>query len=285
MMLWLYLVVILLCLFPFINSLTLSRILSEWKEIRENNLSFDSPFKNSSDECGVRLSPLRNNLLEWHFSFTGLKDSDYTNGIYHGKIILHPSYPQKAPSISLLTPTGRWDVNTEICLSATSFHQETWNPNWNLRTLVLSLRGYMISQPNEIGSVWVDKAVRRAYAITSRDYKCPHCGVVHEELLSTSPSDRALPSLKKQYIPAFVETTKARKNAMSNKVPKLPSKASKKRQRTHDSQLWSTHFRNFTTQLKQRLFSLARITMLLASISFLFTMISDDSSSTSFRSM
>ncbi|RYY82550.1 hypothetical protein EON63_13060 [archaeon] len=68
-------------------------------------------------QCGVRLSPLRSNLLEWHFSFTGMQDSPFDGGIYHGRIKLHPEYPQKAPSISVMTPSGRWQVNTEICLS------------------------------------------------------------------------------------------------------------------------------------------------------------------------
>lgn len=74
------------------SSLTRKRILKELKEIRESRLSLDTPFNRTSvDECGVRLSPLRSNLLEWHFSFSGAEDSAYEGGIYHGRIILHPT--------------------------------------------------------------------------------------------------------------------------------------------------------------------------------------------------
>lgn len=89
------------------KSLSVKRILSELRDIQKQGISFDVPFNNSTEECGVRLSPLANNLLEWHFSFTGVADSNFENGIYHGKILLDPEYPRKAPSICVLTPNGR----------------------------------------------------------------------------------------------------------------------------------------------------------------------------------
>lgn len=60
---------------------------------------------------------MADNLLEWHFSFLGIEDSQFERGVYHGKIRLHPDYPRKAPSISILTPSGRWSIGTDICLS------------------------------------------------------------------------------------------------------------------------------------------------------------------------
>lgn len=60
---------------------------------------------------------MKKNLLEWHFSFTGIEGSNFEQGVYHGKIRLHPEYPQKAPAISISTPSGRWEVNADICLS------------------------------------------------------------------------------------------------------------------------------------------------------------------------
>lgn len=71
---------------------------------------------------------------------------------------------------------------------ATAHHQETWNPNWNLRTLVLSLRGFMTTQPREIGSINTDAASQRNYATLSRYYSCPHCGIKHTHL---SPEDNS----------------------------------------------------------------------------------------------
>jgi ubiquitin-protein ligase len=89
-----------------VSSLTTKRILSEWKEANDQKLSLDVPFRNSPDEIGIRLSPLKSNLLEWHFSFTGIKGSDYEDGIYHGVIHLDSEYPGKAPRIEMLSPVG-----------------------------------------------------------------------------------------------------------------------------------------------------------------------------------
>lgn len=99
----------------------MKRILSEWKEVKEQQLSLDIPFQNTSKESGIRLSPLKSNLLEWHFSFTGMKGSDYEDGIYHGVIFLNPEYPRKAPRIAMITPSGRWAVGKDICLSGKIF--------------------------------------------------------------------------------------------------------------------------------------------------------------------
>jgi ubiquitin-conjugating enzyme E2 J1 len=94
--------------------------------------------------------------LEWHFTIRGPADTDYANGIYHGRIIFPPEYPYKPPSIMLLTvcgaasggaprqpmapfftslpppqPNGRFETNKRICLSMSDFHPESWQPSWS----------------------------------------------------------------------------------------------------------------------------------------------------------
>lgn len=140
-------------------------------------------------QCGVRLSPLRSNLLEWHFSFTGLEGSAFEGGVYHGIIKLHPDYPQKAPAICVCTPSGRWIPNVDICLSASAHHQEAWDPNWNLRTLVLSLRGFMTTQAKEIGGITSTKERHVELACASRGYFCKSCGISHARLLGLKTDD------------------------------------------------------------------------------------------------
>uniref|UniRef100_T1IWI8 UBC core domain-containing protein n=1 Tax=Strigamia maritima TaxID=126957 RepID=T1IWI8_STRMM len=53
--------------------------------------------------------PLEDNLFEWHFTVRGPPDSEFDNGIYHGRIILPAEYPMKPPSIILLT-VAKWKV-------------------------------------------------------------------------------------------------------------------------------------------------------------------------------
>lgn len=126
-------------------------------------------------------------MLEWHFSFTGVKGSPYEEGLYHGKIKLHTDYPRSAPTICMYTPSGRWQVKADICLSASAHHPESWNPNWNLRTLVLSLRGFMTTQPGEIGSISSTVQRQRELAQLSTGYVCPECGICHTKLLKVKP--------------------------------------------------------------------------------------------------
>lgn len=217
-------------------ALTRKRIISELKELSIQRLLLDVAFNTSRDECGVRLAPLSSNLLEWHFSFTGVQDSAYDGGVYHGRIRLHPEYPRKAPSISMLTPTGRWEVGKEICLSASAYHQETWDMNWNLRTLVMSLRGFILSQPREIGGILTTSDKQRELAASSRDWACPVCGIRHADLLPSAQSAQVdelqglLPRrssrlvLSSTRLPSLLETpdlaTPSSDDAATSKAPK-----------------------------------------------------------------
>lgn len=167
------------------KQLTRKRLLKEYKDIKIQKISIDVPFNSSSDECGIRLLPLKNNILEWHFSFTGVKGTPYESGVYHGRILLHPEYPRKAPAILMLTPNGRWEVDKPICLSATSFHQETWDSKWTLRTLVMAVREHMTTYPREIGSILTSVDRQQALAHRSRIWRCSccHCSTRHGFLL------------------------------------------------------------------------------------------------------
>lgn len=116
---------------PVSSSLSSKRIVSEWKDINRAGIALSVPFNTTgSEDCGIRLSPMKNNLLEWHFSFTGMDGTAFDGGIYHGKILLHPDYPRKAPVICVTTPSGRWEINVPICLSGNP--QSASDLYWNL---------------------------------------------------------------------------------------------------------------------------------------------------------
>ena len=100
------------------DQLTKTRIISEWRDINNDNLTLNAPFDLTSiDECDIRIAPIKKNFLQWHFSFRGVKNSSFEEGCYHGRILLDKDYPRKAPSICMLTPNGRWEVGKPICLS------------------------------------------------------------------------------------------------------------------------------------------------------------------------
>ena len=105
------------------------------------------------DDCYIRLGPLGQNLLVWHFSIQGPPNSPYARGLYHGRILLPKDYPLSPPRIQLVTPNGRFIPLVDICLSASSYHPETWSPQWTILALVQSLRLHFLTEANEIGGI------------------------------------------------------------------------------------------------------------------------------------
>lgn len=102
------------------------------KPVREAAEISNSP---SADYCA---EPLDSDLFEWHFTLRGPPNSAYAEGIYHGRIVLPPTYPLRPPSFRFMTPSGRFEANREICLSISGHHEETWQPAWGVRTALVA---------------------------------------------------------------------------------------------------------------------------------------------------
>lgn len=117
------------------------------------------------------------NLYDWHFTLTGPPPpSPYSSGIYHGRIIFPPTYPLRPPSFRFLTPTGRFEVNREICLSISGHHEESWQPAWGVRTALLAIRSFMDADAKgQVGGLDVSEEARREYARGSRGWCCEVC--------------------------------------------------------------------------------------------------------------
>ncbi|KAL9647506.1 hypothetical protein ABK040_006866 [Willaertia magna] len=158
------------------NHYGIKRIMSEMKELQ----------RNPSTEYEAH--PLEDNLFEWHFTIAGPKETAFEGGIYHGRIILPPEYPLKPPDIVLLTPNGRFETGTKICLSLTSYHPESWTPQWGIRTVLIALQGFFPTEAKGIGSIDYPDHVRRKLAQQSRKWKCPVCGTVNEDVLQNEIS-------------------------------------------------------------------------------------------------
>ena len=124
--------------------------------------------------------PLEDNMYEWHFCLRGAPDTDFAGGIYHGRILLPPDWPFKAPDIVLLTPNGRFETRKKICLSISSHHNETWQPAWGVRLILEAIVSFMPT-PGEgaLGSLDYPPAERRALAVRSHSWEGPP-GYGHE---------------------------------------------------------------------------------------------------------
>jgi ubiquitin-protein ligase len=156
------------------ESAALRRIQREWRDAAKLGIAYDwlnhkSVGKVTSTQY-VRIGPFGKHLLRWHFSVSGPPSSDFANGIYHGRVLLPKDYPGSPPRIQVLTPSGRFLPGQDICLSASSFHPESWTPRWTVLSLVDALRLHMLTQANEIGGMNSTPQERRAYAKASRSW-------------------------------------------------------------------------------------------------------------------
>jgi ubiquitin-conjugating enzyme E2 J2 len=107
--------------------------------------------------------PSEGDTLCWHYVIYNLpKDSPYYGGQYHGKFVFPREYPLKPPSIYMITPSGRFEVSTRLCLSMSDFHPETWNPSWRIETILLGLVSFMLdeSDPATAGGIRSTRAHR-----------------------------------------------------------------------------------------------------------------------------
>ncbi|THH33848.1 hypothetical protein EUX98_g327 [Antrodiella citrinella] len=112
------------------NSSAVKRIMQEAREL-SNDPSTD-----------YSAAPLEDDIFEWHCTLRGPSGTEFEGGLYHFRILLPSEYPFRAPSLMMLTPNGRFELNTKICISFTSYHEELWQPAWGVRTAIIGLQGF-----------------------------------------------------------------------------------------------------------------------------------------------
>jgi ubiquitin-conjugating enzyme E2 J2 len=143
----------------------------------------------------VRAAPNPDNILEWHFLICDLDDDRYRGGFYHGVIVFPADYPYKPPSVKLNTPSGRFAVNTKLCLSITDFHPESWNPLWSVSSMMAAIVSFFVEDLKTYGSIRTSRATKQSLATKSLEHN-----------VKTSPIFRTL-------FPDLVEIHKAAKKA------------------------------------------------------------------------
>uniref|UniRef100_A0A914E8Q9 Ubiquitin-conjugating enzyme E2 J2 n=1 Tax=Acrobeloides nanus TaxID=290746 RepID=A0A914E8Q9_9BILA len=114
--------------------------------------------------------PLHSNILEWHYVVTGAPDTPYERGYYHGKLVFPADFPFRPPSIYMITPSGRFQTNTRLCLSISDFHPDTWNPSWSVSTILMGLISFMNETTPTLGSLTTSDAEKRVLARKSREF-------------------------------------------------------------------------------------------------------------------
>lgn len=114
--------------------------------------------------------PSPSNLLEWHYAILGPTKTPYDGGVYHGKIVFREDYPFSPPRIEMLTPSGRFEPQTRLCLSMSDFHPESWNPMWCVSSILTGLASFMLEEKTTTGSIQSSSAERRHLAKVSMEF-------------------------------------------------------------------------------------------------------------------
>lgn len=79
-----------------------------------------------------------------------------------------PDYPFKPPAIRMITPSGRFQTSTRLCLSISDFHPKSFNPAWEVSTILIGLLSFMTSDEMTTGSITASETERKVLAAKSR---------------------------------------------------------------------------------------------------------------------
>ncbi|CAJ0931905.1 unnamed protein product, partial [Mesorhabditis belari] len=118
----------------------------------------------------MQAHPLHSNILEWHYVIFGAPATPFEGGVYHGKLLFPADFPFKPPSIFMITPNGRFQTNTRLCLSISDFHPDTWNPAWTVGTIITGLMSFMNEAAPTLGSLNTSDAEKRLLAKKSKAF-------------------------------------------------------------------------------------------------------------------
>ncbi|KAF9228006.1 UBC-like protein [Gyrodon lividus] len=187
------------------NNTAVKRIMQEAREL-------------ANDPCtDYHAAPLEDDIFEWHCTMRGPSGTEFEGGLYHFRILLPAEYPFRPPSLMILTPNGRFELNTKICISFTNYHEEEWQPAWGVRTAILGLQGFFPLKgqaANGVGSVEYPVSERKRLALlrvfilavvlnnsdnlalyfSSREWVCPRCQQTNLDCLP-DPAQQAASTL------------------------------------------------------------------------------------------
>lgn len=137
--------------------------------------------------------PTEENILEWHYIITGPPDTPYKGGQYWGTLLFPADYPFAPPAIRMYTPSGRFQPGVRLCLSISDFHPKSFNPAWEVSTILNGLLSFMTGDEMTTGSVHESDESRRAHAARSRWWNSTGNGTA-TSLSTSAPQSAAQPA-------------------------------------------------------------------------------------------
>lgn len=139
------------------SRMAIKRLTLEYKSLSENNAPY------------IEARPSEDNILQWYYVITGPPDTPFEGGQYLGSLNFPSDYPYRPPAIRMLTPSGRFEPGARLCLTMSDFHPETWNPAWNVSTILTGLLSFMCS--HEVASGALSTPPQKVKEYTKRSVK------------------------------------------------------------------------------------------------------------------
>ena len=91
----------------------------------------------------------------------------------------------------MLTPSGRFQTNTRLCLSISDFHPKSFNPAWEVSTILIGLLSFMTSEEMTTGSISAGENERKALAARSRWWNSTGSGTCTDRTYNDLDDDSA----------------------------------------------------------------------------------------------
>eukprot|EP00703_Trepomonas_sp_PC1_P000792 JAP95814.1 Ubiquitin-conjugating enzyme E2 [Trepomonas sp. PC1] len=137
--------------------------------------------------------PDKSKSYVWHISYKGPVESDFDGGIYHAVVDLE-HYPQQAPKVAVVTPSGTYQVGENLCLiGITHYHPEGWSQGTSIEGIVNAVSAYMIYSSRAgdgIGMIRTSSEECKKLAQSSLKYSCKQCGCDHATLFTEKPKKK-----------------------------------------------------------------------------------------------
>jgi ubiquitin-conjugating enzyme E2 J2 len=109
-----------------------------------------------------------------------------------------PDYPYAPPAIRMHTPSGRFQPSTRLCLSISDFHPKSFNPAWEVSTILTGLLSFMTSEEMTTGSVSATERERKWAAARTRWWNSTGGGTTTRQIpgISFSSNNRGVGTIK-----------------------------------------------------------------------------------------
>ena len=112
---------------------------------------------------------LEERKMRWvKVAVAGAPGSPYEGGVYVFQIDIPRDYPHKPPEIKVLTPSGRFQTMTSVCVDGiTAHHAESWSPLHSLSSVCVAFVSFMSDDHGGLASIKASAEERRALARAS----------------------------------------------------------------------------------------------------------------------